>query len=218
MGPPTLNERILTHPWLSPKSHLPCVTEVYMRLLPRSRHISSQLQGLVSELSLIIQSSIMAEEQPRFVLTLEGLWILDDTGKNLKFLSEEELNQNTIETTDDTIPREPPAEVITQYLSTLTPLQKKMHDGLRDLGWNDAAIHNLLTILEDAQRYNCAKLRQKGYAETEIQRLDALGNQDVMDFSHLKRGVASTADEDYQLQLYLLDEVKRRRLIILGEE
>ncbi|KAF7528308.1 hypothetical protein PCG10_000914 [Penicillium crustosum] len=160
----------------------------------------------------------MAEEQPRFVLTLEGLWILDDTGKNLKFLSEEELNQNTIETTDDTIPREPPAEVITQYLSTLTPLQKKMHDGLRDLGWNDAAIHNLLTILEDAQRYNCAKLRQKGYAETEIQRLDALGNQDVMDFSHLKRGVASTADEDYQLQLYLLDEVKRRRLIILGEE
>ncbi|CAI7655315.1 unnamed protein product [Penicillium crustosum] len=142
----------------------------------------------------------MADEQPRFVPPPEGLWILDDTGKNLKFLSEEELNQNTIETTDDTIPREPPAEVITQYLSTLTPLQKKMHDGLRDLGWNDAAIHNLLTILEDAQR------------------LDALGNQDVTDFSHLKRGVTSIADEDYQLQLYLLDEVKRRRLIILGEE
>ncbi|KAJ5207598.1 hypothetical protein N7449_001977 [Penicillium cf. viridicatum] len=148
----------------------------------------------------------------------EGLWILDDTGKILKFLSEEELNRNSIETTDNTIPRKPPAEVITKYLSTLTPSQKKMQDGLRDLGWDDAAIHNLLTILEDAQRYNCAKLRQKGYTKSEIQRLDALGNQNAMDFSHLKRGLSSTADKDYQLRLYLLDEVKRRRLVMLEEE
>lgn len=160
----------------------------------------------------------MPDEQPEFVPPPEGLWILDDTGKNLKFLSEEELNQNAIETTDDTIPREPPAEVITKYLSTLTPPQKNMQDGFRDLGWNDVAIHNLLTILEDVQRYNCARLRQKGYTEAEIKRLDTLGNQDVTDFSHLKRGITSTADEDYQLQLYLLDEVKRRRLVMLGEE
>lgn len=160
----------------------------------------------------------MADEQPEFVPPSEGLWILDDTGKNLKFLSEEELNWNAIEITDNTIPREALAEVITEYLSSLTPPQQKIQDGLCDLGWNDAAIHNLLTILEDAQRYNCAKLRQKGYTEAEIQKLDALGNQDITDFSHLKRGIASTADEDYQLQLYLLDEVKRRRLVMLGEE
>ncbi|CAI7656387.1 unnamed protein product [Penicillium glandicola] len=152
----------------------------------------------------------MADQQTDYV-SPEGLWILDGPGKNLKFLSEEELNRNAIEKADNTIPGEPPAEVITKYLSTLTPPQKKIQDGLRDLGWNDAAIHNLLTILEDAQRYNCAKLRQKGYAECEIQRLDALGNQNAMDFTHLK------PDEDYQLQLYLLDEVKRRRLVMLGE-
>ncbi|KAJ6128206.1 hypothetical protein N7471_009423 [Penicillium samsonianum] len=160
----------------------------------------------------------MADEQPQLVLLPEGLWILDDTGKNLIFLSEEELDRNAIEPTDNTIPRDPPAEVITKYLSILTPPQKKMQDELRDLGWNDAAIHNLLTILEDAQRYNCAKLRQKGYTEGEIQRLDALGNKNVMDLSHPKRGLASTVDEDYQLQLYLLDEVNQRRLVMLGEE
>ncbi|KGO66986.1 hypothetical protein PITC_038660 [Penicillium italicum] len=94
-----------------------------------------------------------------------------------------------------------PAEIITKYFSTLTPPQKKMQDELRDLGWDDAAIHNFLTILEDVQRYNCAKLRQRGYPEAEIQRLDALGSQNVMDFSHLKRGLASTADKHYLLQL-----------------
>ncbi|KAJ5159075.1 uncharacterized protein N7500_008726 [Penicillium coprophilum] len=160
----------------------------------------------------------MADEQPPSVPSREGLWILDDTGKNLKFLSEEELDQNATETTDNMIPGEPPAEVITKYNSTLTSPQKKMRDELRDLGWKDAAIQNLFTILEDTQRYNCAKLRQKGYTEAEIQRLDALGNQNILDFSHLKRGLSSTADEDYQLQLYLLDEVKRRRLVMLGEE
>ncbi|KAJ5355856.1 hypothetical protein N7517_010465 [Penicillium concentricum] len=148
------------------------------------------------------------DEKPGFIPPAKGLWMLDDPGKNLKFMSEEELDRNAIEVTDDTRPREPPAEVITKYLATLTPPQKKMQDELRDLGWNDAAIHNLLTIYEDAQRYNCAKLRQKVYTEAEIQRLDALGNQNVMDFSHLKRRLASTGDEDYQLQLYLLDEVK----------
>ncbi|KGO35976.1 hypothetical protein PEX1_032530 [Penicillium expansum] len=133
-------------------------------------------------------------------------------------MSEEEHDRSSIKATDNKIPREPSADVIAKYLSTLIPHQKKMEDELRDLGWNDSAIHNLLTILEDAQRYNCAKLRQKGYTESEIQRLDALGNQNVMDFSHLKRGLTSKADEDYRLQLYLLDEVKRRRRVMLGEE
>ena len=181
----------------------PCVTDV---------HICTW----VWLLSFIIQPSIMADEQPEFVPSPEGPWILDDTGKNLKFLSEEELKRNASETTDTTISRAPPA-VITNYFSTLTPPQKKMQDGLRGWGWNNAAIHNWLTIIEAAQ-YNCAKLRQKRYTEFKIQRLDALGNQHAMDFSYLKRGLSSTADEDYQLQLYLLEEVKRRRLIMLEED
>lgn len=162
----------------------------------------------------------MADEQPsQSASPSKGLWILDDTGENLKFLSEAELDRNAIEITDNSKPREPPAEAITKYLSTLTPPQKKMRDDLRDLGWNDAEIHNLLTLLEDAQRYNCATLRQKRYTEAQIQRLDALGNQNVMDFSYLKRGRgASIADEDYQLQLYLLDEIKRRRRVMLGQD
>lgn len=86
------------------------------------------------------------------------------------------------------------------------------------MGWNDAAIHNFLTLLEDAQLYNCAKLRQKGYTDTEIERLDALGNQNMIDISHLKRGLASATDEENQMQLYLRGEAKRRRLVMLGEE
>jgi hypothetical protein len=57
-----------------------------------------------------------------------------------------------------------------------------------------------------------------GYTETEIQRLDALGNQNMNDFSHLERGTTSAGDGEYQLQLYLLEEAKRRRLVMLGEE
>lgn len=54
----------------------------------------------------------------------------------------------------------------------------------------------MLTLLENQQRYNCAKLREKGYTEAEIQRLDALWNQNVTDFSHIKRGPANAVDED----------------------
>ncbi|KAJ6089941.1 hypothetical protein N7467_005157 [Penicillium canescens] len=137
----------------------------------------------------------MAENQPQPDPFAEGLWVLDDTGKNLKFMPEEDLDRNVIELTDNTLPESP--EAIAKYLSTLTATQTKIHDDLRDLGWNYAAIHNFLTILENAQLYNCAMLRKKEYTESEIDRLDALGNQNVMDFSHLKRGLASPADEEY---------------------
>jgi hypothetical protein len=160
----------------------------------------------------------MADNQPQPDPFAEGLWVLDDTGKNLKFIPEEELDRNFTERTDNKFLKETSPEAITEYLSTLTATQEKIHDDLRDLGWNCAAIHNFLTILGNVQLYNCAKLCKKWYTESEIDRLDALGNQNVMDFSHLKRGLASSADEDYQMQLYLLEEVKRRRLIMLGEK
>ncbi|KAJ6007092.1 hypothetical protein N7499_000756 [Penicillium canescens] len=160
----------------------------------------------------------MADNQHQPDPFAEGLWVLDDTGKNLGFMREEELDRNFTELADNTLVEETSPEAITKYLCTLTATQTKIHDDLRDLGWNYAAIHNFLTILENAQLYNCAMLRKKGYTESEIDRLDALGNQNLMDFSHLKRGLASLADEKYQMQLYLLEEVKRRRLIMLGEK
>lgn len=172
---------------------------------------------LLFNLLPVISPSIMANNQPESTPS-EGLWMLDDTGSNLRHVSVEELNRTATEITDDFVPIEPSAEDIRKYLSTLTPAQKKMQDELRDLDWNDAAIQNILTILEDAQRHNCARLRQKGLAEAEIQRLDALANENVMDFSHLRRELASGGEEDYQLQLYLLEEVKRRRVVMLEEE
>lgn len=147
----------------------------------------------------------------------KGVWVLDDTGKHLKFIPEEEVDQNAIEVDDNFVPTKPSAEAIQTYLSALTPTQKKMQDGLRGLDWNDAAIHNLLTIIEEGQRYNCARLRQKGYTEAEIARLDALSNENVIDFSHLRRGLVSPADEDWNLQVYLLKEVNRRRFVMLGK-
>lgn len=80
-------------------------------------------------------------------------------------------------------------------------------------------VHSLLTILEDIRQCNCTKLVcQNGDTEAKIPRLDAIGSQNVLDSSHLECGLPSAADEDYQLQLYLLSEVKRRRLITLGKE
>ncbi|CAG8231578.1 unnamed protein product [Penicillium olsonii] len=196
MGQRTLNERILT---------LPC------------NGCRLEISTLNSSLDSY-QSSVMADNKPKS--TPEGFWILDDNGKDLKFISEKELDRNATEMTDTdcTMPTKPLAKDINEYLSTLTSLQEGMRDKLRDLGWNDSAIHNILTNLEHIQRFNCAKLRQKGYTEAEIQRLDTLGNENMTDFSHLRRGVGTAADEDYQVQLYLLEEVKRRRLVMLGDE
>ncbi|KAJ5322429.1 hypothetical protein N7452_010718 [Penicillium brevicompactum] len=159
----------------------------------------------------------MANNQPESTPP-EGLWVLDDTGNNLRYVSEEELNRTAKEVTDDFVPIKPSADDIGRYFFTLTPAQKKMQEELRDLDWNDAAIHNILTILEDVQRYNRERLHQKGCTEDEIQRLDALANENGIDFSHLRRGLANSGEEDYQMQLYLLEEVKRRRVVMLGEE
>jgi hypothetical protein len=60
----------------------------------------------------------MADNQPQPDPFTEGLWVLDDTGKNLKFISEEELNRNAIELTDNTLPKGPSPEAIAKYLST----------------------------------------------------------------------------------------------------
>lgn len=140
--------------------------------------------------------------------------MLDNTGKNLRFVSEEELANAT----ESTKPKTTLPQVITEYLSNLTPSQRIIQDELRALGWDVAAIYTMLNSMENQRRYNCAMLRQKGYSESEIQRLDALGNKNMTDYSHLRRGISSAAEEDYQLQLYLVEEAKRRRLVMLGEE
>lgn len=156
----------------------------------------------------------MVDEQSAPVPAPEGIWMLDETGKNVRFVSEDELAKAT----EGTGPKTTPPQVITEYLSNLTPSQKTIQNELRDLGWEDSTIYTLLTSVENQHRYNCAMLRQKGICESEIQRLGALGNQNMTDYSHLKCGVASETEEEYQLQLYLMEEAKRRRLVMLGEE
>lgn len=104
----------------------------------------------------------MADEQPTPVPSLEGIWMLDE-GKNLRFVSEEELANAT----EGTTPKTTPPQVITDYLSSLTPSQKIIQEELRSLGWDVVAIYAMLNSMENQRRYNCAMLRQKGYSESE---------------------------------------------------
>ncbi|KAJ5414463.1 hypothetical protein N7509_001090 [Penicillium cosmopolitanum] len=82
--------------------------------------------------------------------TESGIWILDDTGKSLKFVFEEEL-ENATEADASTEAKVTPAEVIAKYLSNLSASQKTMQDKLYALGWDDVAIYNMLTLLESQQ-------------------------------------------------------------------
>lgn len=149
----------------------------------------------------------------------EGIWVLDDTGKNLKFVSQEFLDANTREATDSARSPHPTTEEVTTYLSNLSLSQQEICDKLRDQGWDDPAIHNFLTLLENKRKYLCAELRKNGQSEDEIQRLNEICERDgITDFSHLKRPGVSPADDDYQFQLYSLEEWKRQRRIMIGKE
>jgi hypothetical protein len=152
----------------------------------------------------------MANAQP----PTEGLWVLDETWKSLKYVSLREIDGS--QSSDSKKLLGPSPEDIIKSLSILTPPQKIMYEGLHALGWHDKSVQWVIGCLEHAQLYNCAKLRQQGCAEAEIKRLDALGNQNVTDFSLLKRDLVSQAEEDYQAQLYVKEEVKRRGLVMLG--
>lgn len=146
----------------------------------------------------------------------EGIWVLDENGRYIDRCTGEPLAQTS---TDDTIHFDGPStNAIAEYISQLPPTQKKMCDDLRAQGWQDAGIHNVLTLLENSRKQDCARLRMKGISEEEIERLDRLCDEGITDYSGLVRPLATPADEDYQAQLYLLDEATRRREVMFGKK
>ncbi|KAJ5081776.1 hypothetical protein NUU61_010040 [Penicillium alfredii] len=148
----------------------------------------------------------------------EGIWMLDASGKRLRQLSDDELARAPNVRDDTTSPDYPSSETIAEYLSSLSPSQQGICDAMRGMGWPDPAIHNLLTLVENTQNHLCAQLRMQGVDETEIQSLDEICNQDMPDLSHLRDPSAEARQRDFQLQLYLLDDVTRRRRVMLGKE
>lgn len=158
----------------------------------------------------------MADSQHRQDTTAEGVWALDESGRYIDRSTGEPLAQSS---TEDTIRLEGPStNAIAEYISQLPPTQKKMCGDLRGQGWQDAGIHNVLTLLENSRKQDCARLRMKGTSEEEIAQLDRLCDQGITDYSSLVRPLATPADEDYQAQLYLLDEVTRQRRVIFGKK
>ncbi|KAJ5719603.1 hypothetical protein N7493_007181 [Penicillium malachiteum] len=149
----------------------------------------------------------------------EGIWVLDDSGKNLKFISQEFLSTEGHEATNKPQNTSSTAEEVAEYLSNLPGRRKEVYNQLQDQGWDDPAIHNLFTLLDHQRKYICAELRKKGTKEDEITRLNYMCENDyITDFSHLRRPGTSPEDDEYQAQLFLLEENKRQRRIMIGEE
>ncbi|KAJ6024541.1 hypothetical protein N7540_005338 [Penicillium herquei] len=148
----------------------------------------------------------------------EGIWVLDDSGKDLKFISQEFLDAESREATDSTHPMHPTTEEVAEYLSNISGRRREVYNKLQDQGWDDPAIHNFFTLLDHQRKHICAELRKKGKNEDEIRRLNRICELDyITDFSHLRRPGTSPADDDYQFQLFLLEENKRQRRIMIGE-
>lgn len=160
----------------------------------------------------------MGDSQHPIDTATEGIWVLDDTGKCLEHLSEEQLTQSSRELDDSISLHHPSTQTIAEYLAHLSPTQKKIYNDLRGLGWEDASIHNLLTLLENTRKHHCARLRMRGTSEAEIEQLCTLCDQGITNYSSLSRPLATPADEDYQVQLYLLDEVPCQKRVMLGEK
>ncbi|KAJ5701530.1 hypothetical protein N7488_009078 [Penicillium malachiteum] len=157
----------------------------------------------------------MADPNPQ---SEEGIWVLDDSGENLKFISQEILNAGHEAPNKPQNPHATASE-IAEYLSNLPGRRKEVYNKLQDQGWDDPAIHNLFTLLDHQRKYICAELRKKGTKEDEIIRLNKICENDyITDFSHLRRPGTSPEDDEYQAQLFLLEENKRQRRIMLGEE
>lgn len=120
---------------------------------------------------------------------------------------------------ENTMTLDPPSDAaIAEYLAHLSPIQRRYYNDLRSLGWDDASIHNLLTLLQNIRERILDQLRAEGKSEAEIERLSALCDLDITDYSHIKRPLADRAEQEYQVQLYLLAEVKRQRRAMLGAE
>lgn len=162
----------------------------------------------------------MAENQPSTgpspTGTQDGIWILDKTGEHLEFKSEVQLARDSRESNESTTLDYPSDEAITEYLTHLSQTQQKYYDDLRALGWDNASIHNLLTLLQNTRKHVLAQLRMDGKSDEDIERRSALCDADITDYSHMKRPLADRAEEEYQTQLYLLEEAKRQRKVMLG--
>lgn len=142
VGSQTLNKHILTDRWLGLEPNLCHNRKLMHRAFDFNQYLHIRCdaaKGSTSAFNSIKQSSIMTDEQPEFASSPEGIWMLDDTGKHLKFVSEEELN-NGVEGTDSTAAQRTLEEATTEYLANLTPPQKIIEDQLRDLGWDENAI------------------------------------------------------------------------------
>ncbi|KAJ5715084.1 uncharacterized protein N7483_012265 [Penicillium malachiteum] len=149
----------------------------------------------------------------------EGIWVLDDSGKNLKFISQEFLDSEGREATDRAKPTHPTTEEVAEYLSNISGRQREVYNKLQDQGWDDPAIHNFFTLLDNQRTYICAELRKNRTNEEEIRRLNLVCERGyITDFSHLRRPGTSPADDDYQFQLFLLEENKRQRRVMMGED
>ncbi|KAJ5682863.1 hypothetical protein N7462_006028 [Penicillium macrosclerotiorum] len=154
-----------------------------------------------------------SSDHPSSEVPAEGIWMLDDSGKHLELKAEDQLAQDSSELKIDTPIEQPSNETIADYLSHLPHARKEQSDGLRGLGWDDSSIHNLLTLIDNTRKHMLASLRMRGKGE-DIERLKKLFDQDITDYSHMRRPLTSRAEEDYQVQLYLLEEVKRQRRIM----
>lgn len=145
--------------------------------------------------------------------------MLDETGEHLEPKPDEQLARDSHKLSENTETLDYLSdEAITEYLAHLSPTQQKYHNDLRGLGWDDASIQNLLTLLQNTREQILAQLRVEGKSDAEIERLNALCDAQTTDYSHLKRPLADRAEEEYQTQLYLLEEVKRQKRAMLGAE
>ncbi|EAW19889.1 uncharacterized protein NFIA_095090 [Aspergillus fischeri NRRL 181] len=136
----------------------------------------------------------------------------------LKFISQEQLGREGGNLLDDGARSSEQTLEDIGYLSNLAPFQQKICDNLRGLGWIDTDICNFLIQLENMRGHIRAELRMKGQSEIDIQKLEDICKTDMKDFSYLRRSGANRALEEYQTELYLLQENKRRRRVMLNGE
>jgi hypothetical protein len=145
--------------------------------------------------------------------TAEGSWIVDNDGEDLTFMPDQALIHDRLQYSENMS-----TESIAEYISNLSPSQSRLADDLRRLGWDDHGIHDFFSHLEHLKLHLSAILREKGRSEADIASLNGLCSKDIADLSHLRRPGTSRADEEYQLQLYLLHEMQRRKQIMLGDD
>ncbi|KAJ5172128.1 hypothetical protein N7492_004721 [Penicillium capsulatum] len=154
-------------------------------------------------------------ETPSSADTRKGLWTFGESGDHLEFKTEEQLARDSRPLNHDTMTPEGPSDkAVAEYLANLSPVWQRQRDNLRALGWKDESIQNFLSVLQDSRKLKFARMRMAGTSEDEIERLNTLCDDGITDYSYMKRPLATPADEDYEVQLYLLKEEGRLRDVL----